>query len=86
MKKFVYMIDYENDYGNDQVECTDIKDLITQLNYLIKDKSVIIENVKLVENEERWNEEKISFSLANKIIRILGYKPIYMYAKKKKGR
>lgn len=85
MKKFVYMVDYQYEYGADQMECDDIKDLTTQLRYLAKDK-VVVENVKLVENEYRWNEEEISFSLAQQVIRILGYKPKYMRSRNKKSK
>lgn len=83
MKKFVYMVDYQDEYGANQIECDDIKDLTTQLRYLVKDKAVV-ENVKLVENEDRWNEEEISFSLAQQVIRILGYNPKYMRSRNKK--
>ena len=79
------MVDYQYEYGADQMECDDIKDLTTQLRYLAKDKAVV-ENVKLVENEDRWNEEKISFTLAQQVIRILGYNPKYMSSRNKKLR
>lgn len=85
MKKFVYMVDYRDKYGIDQIECNDIKDLTTQLRYLAEDKAAV-ENVKLVENEDRWNEEEISFTLAQQVIRILGYNPKYMRSRNKKLR
>lgn len=83
MKKYVYMIDYKDNYGADQIECYDIKDLTTQLKILAKENNSIVENVKLVENQDRWHEEDISFSLAKKVIRILSYKPVYMTSRGK---
>lgn len=83
MEKYVYMIDYEDNCGSDQCECYDIKDLMTQLKYLKEDAEKIV-NVKLVEVENRWHEEDISWSLGQRIKKFLGYKPEYMCCRNKK--
>lgn len=84
MKKYVYMIDYSNELGGDQIECCNAKETIEQLKYLIEDKNCLVENVKLVEEKDRWNEEDISFSLAKKIIDMLKYVPKRMTWQKKR--
>lgn len=72
------MIDYSDKLGGNQIECYNAKETIEQLKYLIEDKNCLVENVKLVEKNDRWNEEDISFSLAKKIINILKYVPGHM--------
>lgn len=84
MKKYVYMIDYSDKLGGNQIECYNAKETIEQLKYLIEDKNCLVENVKLVENNDRWNEEDISFSFAKKIINMLKYVPRYMKWRKKR--
>lgn len=84
MKKYVYMIDYSDKLGGNQIECYNAKETIEQLKYLIEDKNCLVENVKLVENNDRWNEEDISFSFAKKIINMLKYAPRYMKWRKKR--
>lgn len=85
--KYVYMIDYENKQGLDQVECWTQSEVITELKYLsLKNaytKDIKIINVKLVEDEKREHEEEISYSLSKKVIRLLGYKPEYMNTRNK---
>lgn len=80
MRKYVYMIDTETD----QCECEDVKDLMFQLDFIKKEETIT--NVKLVENENREVEEDISYSLAQAVIRKLGYKPCYMQYKQKRGK
>lgn len=75
--KYVYMIDYENNYEYDQCECYNQKDVMTQLKYLKQDNAKII-NVKLVEDKDRYHEESISIRLMNRIIKFLGYKPFFI--------
>lgn len=84
MKKYVYMIDYSDKLGGNQIECYNAKETIEQLKYLIEDKNCLVENVKLVENNDRWNEEDISFSFAKKNINMLKYAPRYMKWRKKR--
>lgn len=84
MKKYVYMIDYSDKLGGNQIECYNAKETIEQLKYLIEDKNCLVENVKLVENNDRGNEEDISFSFAKKIINMLKYAPRYMTWRKKR--
>lgn len=77
MKKYVYMISYEDNCGFDQLECDSVKDLKRQLKFLKEDNDVVID-VKMVENEDRWNEEDVSFTLFNEIVSLLGYEPKYL--------
>lgn len=84
MKKYLYMIDYSDKLGGNQIECYNAKETIEQLKYLIEDKNCLVENVKLVEKNDRWNEEDISFSFAKKIINMLKYAPRYMKWRKKR--
>lgn len=76
MTKWIYMIDYESKIDNkiDQIECENQKDLITQLKLM--DKKDIVYNVKKVMRHERETEEYISYSLACKVAKILGYRPV----------
>lgn len=86
MKKYVYMIDYYDKDGRcDQSECIDVKDLMFTLGYLHKDGNTI-DNVKLVENDNRWIEEDVSFTLGKRVEMLLGYKPNMMHTKSKKKR
>lgn len=78
------MIDYSDKLGGNQIECYNAKETIEQLKYLIEDKNCLVENVKLVEKNDRWNEEDISFSFAKKIINMLKYAPRYMKWQKKR--
>lgn len=78
MRKYVYMIDTETD----QCECYDIKDLMFQLNFIKQQETIT--NVKLVETDNREIEEDISYSLGQRVIKALGYKPCYMQFKAKR--
>lgn len=86
--KYVYMIDYIWEQKLEEADCVEQcelynqKELIEQLEFL-KDKEANIINVKLVEDKDREHEEEISYSLAQKVIRILRYKPEYMYYRNK---
>lgn len=82
MKKYVYMISYEDSYGHDQIECDSIKDLKIQLKYLKQDND-IVKDVKMVKNEDRCSEEEVSFSLFKEIKSMLGYRPIFMTSRRK---
>lgn len=82
MRKYVYMINYEDEWGYDQIECDSIKDLKTQLKFLKQDNAVV-NGVKMVENEDRWNEEDVSFTLFKEVVSVLGYVPKYMMSRRK---
>lgn len=82
MKKYVYMISYEDSYRCDQIECDSIKDLKTQLKFLKQDNA-IVKDVKMVKNEDRWSEEEVSFSLFEEIKSMLGYRPVFMTSRRK---
>lgn len=77
MRKYIYMIDYEDKDGADQIECVNMDELLYHIN-LVKKEQWLVTNVKLVENENREVEEEISITLGKKIISKLGYKPRYM--------
>ena len=53
MRKYVYMIDYEDKQGFDQVECYTQSEVLEELKYLSSKQEVNIQNVKLVEDENR---------------------------------
>ena len=83
MSRYVYMIDYEDKNGFDQVECYTQSEVIKELCWLCLDnhthnRELEIQNVKLVEDENREHEEDISYSLAQEVIRVIKYKPKYM--------
>ncbi len=78
MKKYVYIIDYRDRYGADQMECNNMEDVYTQLKYLKEDNS-IVENVKKVDVEDRYIERNISITSIRKVIRTLKYKPIFIF-------
>ena len=77
MRKYVYMIDYEDKDGADQIECVNMDELLYHIN-LAKKEQWLVTNVKMVENENREVEEDISITLGKKIVSKLGYKPRYM--------
>lgn len=74
--KYVYMIDYENEYGADQIECVSAKDLLQTLKCTFKSQEDgKVHYLKKVMKEDRWLEEDISDPLLNKCKKILGYTP-----------
>lgn len=83
MRKYIYMIDYFwQDERADQCECEKQDEVIDQLKYL-KSHGATITNVKLVENEDRYHEEEISYTLGQEVKSLLGYKPIFMITRNK---
>ena len=83
MRKYVYMIDYEAPEGYDQVECYTKAEIIEELKYLSSKQEVNVLNVKLVEDNNREHEEDVSYSLFIKVLKILGYKPMYINSRNK---
>jgi hypothetical protein len=77
MKGYVYMIGYYEKVNGifkdcGQIECTDKKDLITQCKLL--NREYIVEQIKLVNDKDRYLEKEISKSLYNQCKKILGNK------------
>lgn len=76
--KYVYMIDYEDKQGFDQVECYTQSEVLEELKYLSSKQEVNILDVKLVEDNNREHEEWVSYSFGKEVISILGYIPRYL--------
>lgn len=76
MKGYVYMIDYQNSYGGDQMECYDKVDLIKTITMIANGDypPLVVKQVKLVKDNERCVEKPISNTLLAKIEKILKYK------------
>lgn len=78
MKKYVYMIDYQDNSGADQIECDSVKDVIIQLGYLRDFDQLVVENVKRVKDNDRYCEFNISEASMKKVKKVLGYEPYFM--------
>lgn len=75
MKGYVYMIDYKenkDDFWGDQIECADKKDLLTQVKLIANGTmNIYVEEIKLVNDKDRYIEKEISKSLYNECKKIL---------------
>lgn len=85
--KYVYMIDYivcdYDDIEVEQVECYTQKEVLEELKWLSNKDDISIINVKLVEDKNRDNEEEISYTFGQEVIKLLGYEPKYMITRNK---